>query len=133
GAAELQELEAAERQRPVAAVSGGHVHADLVDEVHGCLPIRGLATGACARGRQCLRAKRAVRLRPYLAATAFGALAAGFAETGYTDAIRLSFFAHSKVTTPSILANRVWSLPSPTFWPGRIFVPRWRTMTMPDF
>src|SRR5437867_11861264 len=28
-------------------------------------------------------------------------------------------------------AKSVWSLPTPTFTPGRIFVPRWRTRTAP--
>src|SRR6476660_925967 len=35
------------------------------------------------------------------------------------------------LTTPSILAKSVSSLPRPTFWPGLNFVPRWRTMIVP--
>src|SRR6266567_4530021 len=34
-------------------------------------------------------------------------------------------------TTPVTLANRVSSLPQPTFMPGLILVPRWRTMMLP--
>src|SRR5918994_1562522 len=34
-------------------------------------------------------------------------------------------------TRPVTLANRVWSTPSPTFTPGRICVPRWRTIMLP--
>ena len=32
---------------------------------------------------------------------------------------------------PGLSANSVWSVPTPTFAPGRIFVPRWRTMMLP--
>ena len=34
-------------------------------------------------------------------------------------------------TLPSTRANRVWSLPRPTFWPGCQVVPRWRAMMLP--
>ena len=37
----------------------------------------------------------------------------------------------SKRTVPSIFAWRVWSLPVMTFRPGRIFIPRCRTITSP--
>ena len=35
-------------------------------------------------------------------------------------------------TIPSLTAKRVWSLPTSTFLPGMIFVPRWRTIIEPD-
>src|SRR5215469_2513820 len=35
------------------------------------------------------------------------------------------------LTTPVTLANRVSSLPQPTFRPGLMRVPRWRTITEP--
>src|SRR3989338_11015793 len=34
-------------------------------------------------------------------------------------------------TMPSDIAKRVWSVPTPMFFPGRIFVPRWRTIISP--
>src|SRR5260221_8579278 len=34
-------------------------------------------------------------------------------------------------TQPSVSANKVWSLPRPTFEPGCHLVPRWRTMMLP--
>src|SRR5215510_7862465 len=34
-------------------------------------------------------------------------------------------------TWPSTSANRVWSLPRPTFGPGCHLVPRWRAMILP--
>src|ERR1051325_2025253 len=37
----------------------------------------------------------------------------------------------SNFTTPSIKANRVSSLPRPTFLPGFHFVPRWRARMLP--
>lgn len=37
----------------------------------------------------------------------------------------------SKLTTPSTFANRVSSPPIPTFKPGWILVPRWRTNILP--
>ena len=36
-----------------------------------------------------------------------------------------------KDTTPSAVANRVWSRPTETFSPGFILVPRWRTRMLP--
>src|SRR5689334_9307524 len=37
----------------------------------------------------------------------------------------------SNSTWPLTRAKMVWSRPSPTFAPGRHFVPRWRTMMLP--
>ncbi len=36
-----------------------------------------------------------------------------------------------KATLPSLRAKRVWSWPRPTFLPGIMAVPLWRTITLP--
>src|SRR6185312_12478567 len=47
--------------------------------------------------------------------------------TGYTLTFRLPR-PPSNLTTPLILANKVWSLPRSTLNPGKNLVPRWRTI-----
>src|SRR6266545_2964549 len=48
-----------------------------------------------------------------------------------TLTLRRSSRAGVYFTSPATSANSVWSLPTPTFWPGRRRVPRWRTRTVP--
>src|SRR5688572_25396141 len=48
-----------------------------------------------------------------------------------TLTLRRSSRAGVYFTSPATSANSVWSLPTPTFWPGRSRVPRWRTSTVP--
>src|SRR6266511_1968603 len=48
-----------------------------------------------------------------------------------TLTLRRSSRAGVYFTSPATSAKRVWSLPPPTFSPGRRRVPRWRTRTVP--
>src|SRR5690606_14036493 len=50
---------------------------------------------------------------------------------GTTDTFFLVRLAHSNFTTPSDRATNVKSLPRPTFRPGLMVCPTWRTMMPP--
>src|SRR5437588_4125445 len=69
---------------------------------------------------------------PYAApaATGSGAIAA-IAPSGYTLMNFPLRPLSSNFTTPSISANKVSSLPRPTFLPGFHLVPRWRARILP--
>src|SRR4051812_39130256 len=58
-------------------------------------------------------------------------LAGSWAGAGFTFTSTLPPERVRKETTPSAVANRVWSRPTPTLLPGSILVPRWRTRMLP--
>src|SRR5690606_5936635 len=68
----------------------------------------------------------------FTAALAFGsATATASSSNGNTETNDLLLAFLRNTTLPSMRANRVWSLPMPTFTSGWCCVPRWRTMIFP--
>ena len=113
-AAQRHELLAPETGAAAAAVAGLHLQRGFIDEFHGGT-LAQTKTPALGRGFQdgCRRRR------------ASGLLGQHADVHALLGALLL------ELHVPAHLANRVWSVPTPTFEPARTGVPRWRMMMLP--